>query len=236
MVEVGKVYSSNRSGEFIVLQIIDKDKNRNLIYEVEFIKTKYKAYANSTQINKGHIVDKNYPTVVGVGYLGCHNKKDYPHEYSIWKSMLTRCYNKIHPTYERYGEKGVTVCQEWLCFENFIKDIKQIEEYNEKLFNEHLLQLDKDIKQMGSNNKVYSKDTCIWVTNYINCNFTNKLKEIIAISPSNESFTFTNVREFCRQNDLINSNVSDCLKGKRKQHKGWTFKFSDREEKGLYED
>lgn len=233
MIEIGKIYKSNRCGDFVVLGIIGKKENRNLLYEVEFIKTNYKTEVTSVQINKGHVIDKFFTTVIGVGYLGNCKKVDHKHEYSIWKGMLTRCYNLNHPTYEGYGKKGVTVCKEWLCFENFVKDIKLIDGYDEELFNQCLLQLDKDIKQQNKNNKIYSKDTCIWVTNFVNCNYTNKLKEIIAISPTGKEYNITNIREFCRQNDLMNSNVSDCLKGKRKQHKGWTFK--ERKERDFYQ-
>ena len=39
--------------------------------------------------------------------------------YSIWQSMMTRCYNKNRRSYKDYGHKGVIVCERWHDFNNF---------------------------------------------------------------------------------------------------------------------
>lgn len=39
--------------------------------------------------------------------------------YRIWKGMLARCRNKGSTDFKWYGAKGVSVCEEWLSFENF---------------------------------------------------------------------------------------------------------------------
>ena len=33
--------------------------------------------------------------------------------YRIWKSMKCRCYSTNHPTYTRYGRRGIEVCDSW---------------------------------------------------------------------------------------------------------------------------
>ena len=43
--------------------------------------------------------------------------------YKVWAAMLDRCNNKDNPNYKYYGEQGVAVCDEWLEFENFYKDM-----------------------------------------------------------------------------------------------------------------
>ena len=44
--------------------------------------------------------------------------------YRSWESMKGRCYNKNDPSYPRYGERGITVCDRWLhSFENFFEDM-----------------------------------------------------------------------------------------------------------------
>lgn len=40
---------------------------------------------------------------------------------NIWKGMLQRCFNENSPVYDRYGGRGITVCEEWLTFSNFYK-------------------------------------------------------------------------------------------------------------------
>jgi len=44
-------------------------------------------------------------------------------EYRIWNAMLQRCSNPKQTTFERYGAKGVKVCERWTSFENFIEDM-----------------------------------------------------------------------------------------------------------------
>lgn len=46
----------------------------------------------------------------------------------VWKSMLDRCFNKNNPSYEDYGGRGITVCEQWRFdkvegFRNFIEDM-----------------------------------------------------------------------------------------------------------------
>lgn len=45
-------------------------------------------------------------------------------EHSSWNQMIQRCHNPKNPTYERYGSKGVTVCDRWRAdFLNFLADM-----------------------------------------------------------------------------------------------------------------
>lgn len=44
--------------------------------------------------------------------------------YRVWQSMRTRCYNTRHPSYRRYGERGITICPQWRDdFDQFLKDM-----------------------------------------------------------------------------------------------------------------
>lgn len=45
-------------------------------------------------------------------------------EFRIWTGMLTRCYNKNAKHYERYGGRGIGVCDEWRdSFKQFFADM-----------------------------------------------------------------------------------------------------------------
>jgi hypothetical protein len=44
-------------------------------------------------------------------------------EYRSWNSMMQRCYSPKHEAYERYGGKGIVVCDKWHNFENFLADM-----------------------------------------------------------------------------------------------------------------
>lgn len=44
-------------------------------------------------------------------------------EYVVWSQMKQRCNNKNDDSYARYGGRGITVCERWLKFENFLADM-----------------------------------------------------------------------------------------------------------------
>lgn len=54
-----------------------------------------------------------------------HNTKRHGRtpEYTSWNHMMQRCYNPKNNMYEFYGAKGVTVCERWHEFKNFIEDM-----------------------------------------------------------------------------------------------------------------
>ena len=43
--------------------------------------------------------------------------------YRIWMTMRTRCNNASHPTWKRYGGRGIKVCKRWGSFDLFLKDM-----------------------------------------------------------------------------------------------------------------
>ena len=74
-----------------------------------------------------------------------------------WKNMLNRCYyNKLQERYPTY--KGCSVSDDWLTFSNF-KAWMETQDWEGK-------HLDKDLLFEG--NKVYSADTCVFVSRVVN--------------------------------------------------------------------
>jgi hypothetical protein len=43
--------------------------------------------------------------------------------YQTWHQMLRRCSDPSCKDYERYGARGIRVCEEWWIIENFLKDM-----------------------------------------------------------------------------------------------------------------
>lgn len=43
--------------------------------------------------------------------------------HSIWASMKARCLNPNSDDYPRYGGRGITVCERWMVFQNFLDDM-----------------------------------------------------------------------------------------------------------------
>lgn len=46
-------------------------------------------------------------------------------EYAIWQQMMNRCYRPSVKGYMRYGGRGISVCERWHTFTNFIADMGQ---------------------------------------------------------------------------------------------------------------
>lgn len=65
---------------------------------------------------------------------GCHRRrvstekatthgKSYAPVYQVWNNMMRRCYEPTNEAYPDYGGRGITVCQRWHTFENFLTDM-----------------------------------------------------------------------------------------------------------------
>ena len=92
--------------------------------------------------------------------------------YQTWHNMIVRCYSeKYHKTRPTYI--GCKVCDDWLILSNFVKDFKLIDGYDREKFLNGELVLDKDIKSNGQN-KVYSIENCIFISNEENVRQSNK--------------------------------------------------------------
>lgn len=56
------------------------------------------------------------------GHRGSKGKTKSP-TYHSWASMRQRCGNPNHRSYGNYGGLGVTVCERWNDFANFLEDM-----------------------------------------------------------------------------------------------------------------
>src|SRR6185436_15060270 len=43
--------------------------------------------------------------------------------FTTWSTMRQRCENPKHPNFDRYGGRGIRVCDRWQVFENFLDDM-----------------------------------------------------------------------------------------------------------------
>lgn len=61
---------------------------------------------------------------------GCLNRENAPKHgmarariYRVWVHMRQRCENPHYTHYDRYGGRGIAVCERWQSFENFYADM-----------------------------------------------------------------------------------------------------------------
>lgn len=98
---------------------------------------------------------------VRTGYIKvchCHSRARHGHArnrnststYEAWSSMKKRCLCETHANYFNYGGRGITVCDRWMTFENFLADMGECPEG---------LTLDRVDNALG-----YSRENCRWTT------------------------------------------------------------------------
>ena len=111
----------------------------------------------------GNIVDIDGRNIVkgrakSCGHCGCckTHSSCKTRLYRIWCDIKARCYNSNTPQYQRYGARGITMCNEWK--DNFVafKDWAVKNGYKENLT------IDRINNDFG-----YSPDNCRWVDTFV---------------------------------------------------------------------
>lgn len=78
--------------------------------------------------------------------------------FRIWCNMRARCNNPNNKDYMHYGGRGITYCESWSKFENFIADMGEPKP--------------KDTIERLDVNKGYCPENCIWLS----CSLQNRNK------------------------------------------------------------
>lgn len=158
VVKVGDLFSTANDGDCKVIEVEGTGTSRSYA-TVQFVNTGGLAKSRVSELRRGHVKDRSKPTVFGLGYLGFGPHKANDPAYDLWYAVMQRCYNpKRYNNFTGKSYDDVTVCKEWHNYQNFADFY--VNNYVEGY------QLDKDILKPGC--KVYSPDTCMFVSRSVN--------------------------------------------------------------------
>lgn len=103
----------------------------------------------------------------GTKSCGCLRKefrathgKSYSKTYNSWKRMKDRCDNPNNNYYYLYGGKGITYCDRWNLFKNFLEDMGECPSG---------LSIERK-----DGNKNYEPNNCVWADHFTQNNNTNR--------------------------------------------------------------
>ena len=158
---VGKTFTSNKCGDFIVVEYKDYD---NVV--VKFTATGSVVTTQLCHIKDGSIKDRLFPSVYGVGVLGDAVVSENGvklKEYKLWRALLGRCYNtKTKNRSPSYA--GCSVSDNFKYYPYFKEWCSRQIGFGREGF-----ELDKDVLVKG--NKVYSENTCCFIPKEVNLLF-----------------------------------------------------------------
>lgn len=244
----------NRSGEaFKVLgqlntQIKNGDRDQYSFFLIQFDCGVRLVVSLGTLVNSSPI-NPYRPSVYGVGYMGQGRHRARidgvkTKEYDTWHGMMERCYSKNFQR-SRLSYVGCSVDERWHNFQNFCEDLPSIHGYREwkDCKDLRMYSLDKDIKQPGVKNKVYSRNTCLFVADSENSAEANRRRKglptgrfFIATFQGGREELFYNIARFALYNNLDANTISKCLRGLVKVHRGCTFREITEEESKTFID
>ena len=141
--------------------------------------------------------------------------------------IIDRCYNPNTKSYKHYGAVGVTVCNEWLDNPQQFIDWAMANGYESNLV------VDKDIlcDELNISPKVYSPQTCQWITasensRYVNANRVHREVERYTIAGEYID-TFKSCVEAAIAVGVCSSNINRVCNELRMLAGEWQWKFKD---------
>lgn len=144
---------NQRFGAWVVIEKTSKRANGNILWNCQ-CDCGVIRLVRATALNRGKSlhcgcktgeINRDHSQTHGLS-RGSHNSI-----YLIWQGIKNRCLNEKAFAYKDYGGRGIKICEEWLNFENFYRDM--LEGYEKGLTIER-----------NNVNGNYEKSNCKWIT------------------------------------------------------------------------
>ena len=137
------------------------------------------------------------------------NRKPSP-TYLSWQAMLSRCTNTNFPSYPRYGGNGITICDRWFTFENFLADMGERPS------------IKYSIDRYPNNSGNYEPGNCRWATMKEQCRNKRTVRAVVR----SDGLRFPSMVEAAEATGANRKCIRDVCIGRQKSHLGYTWTFA----------
>ena len=187
--KIGDIIVSKKGVKYKILDVEHKKQNNGRIRTyliIEILETGFVICATSDNFKRDRFKDLLKPSLYNVGKLGYIDDivkenncllRDIK-EYRIWEGIIHRCYGIKDYSKKNSSYENASISEEWLRFDKFYQTIKDVPYYEwwkrfklEYPNTKNIFELDKDTLIKG--NKIYSKDTCVFIPKFINAGYTS---------------------------------------------------------------
>lgn len=127
--------------------------------------------------------------------------------YRTWVNMMTRCENPKASQYASYGGRGITICERWHSFENFIADVGE--------------RPDGHTLDRVNNDGNYEPGNCRWATKVEQCRNRASSRAVVR----SDGVQFQTLSEAAEAVGGTIGGVWDACNGKAKSHRGFGWSY-----------
>lgn len=135
--------------------------------------------------------------------------------YRIWASMKTRVYNQRRASYKNYGDRGITICEEWKNDFQKFHDWAMNNGYSDDLT------IDRTDNNFG-----YTPNNCRWATR-AEQTANRRTDNSKAVQCVESGVVYHSAKEAAIAVNCGRTNIVECLRGRSNTAKGLHWKYAE---------